>query len=73
MSAADGTVAAVIPLYNEGLVIADLIRRMPAEVAQTFVVDDGSTDDGPALAAEAGATVLSLGGRRGVGRFEKRV
>jgi dolichol-phosphate mannosyltransferase len=67
VNAADGTVAAVIPLYNEGPVITDLVRRMPAEVAQTFVVDDGSSDDGPAHAAAAGATVVRLGGRRGVG------
>ena len=34
MSAADGTVAAVIPLYNEGPLIADLVRgsRVPSEV-----------------------------------------
>ncbi len=56
-----------MPLYNEGAVIADLVRRMPSEIAETFVSDDGSTDDGPRLAAEAGATVISLGGRRGVG------
>src|SRR5256885_313376 len=40
---------------------------MPAEVAQTFVVDDGSTDAGPAQAALPGATVVRLGARRGVG------
>lgn len=67
MSAGLGTIAAVLPLYNEGSVVADLVRRMPSEIAQVFVVDDGSTDDGPALAAAAGATVIHLGGRRGVG------
>ena len=67
MRATDGTVAAVLPLYNEGSVIADLVRRMPPAIAETIVVDDGSTDDGPALAATAGATVVELGGRHGVG------
>ena len=67
MPAADGSVAAVLPLYNEGSVIADLVRRMPPEIAETIVVDDGSTDDGPALAAKAGATVVDLGERGGVG------
>ena len=67
MTEANGSVAAVLPLYNEGTVIADLVRRMPAEIAQTIVVDDGSTDNGPALAEAAGATVIHLGGRHGVG------
>ena len=54
------TVAAILPLYNEGSVAADLVRRMPPEIAETFACDDGSTDDGPALAESAGATVLRL-------------
>lgn len=60
-------IAAVLPLFNEGPAAADLVRRMPAQVARTFVVDDGSTDDGAALAAAAGATVIALGRNRGVG------
>lgn len=67
MNGAEGSVAAVLPLYNEGSVIADLVRRMPREIAETIVVDDGSTDDGPDHAAAAGATLVRLGGRRGVG------
>ncbi len=58
MSAA--TVAAILPLFNEGAPIADLVRRVPPEIAETFVCDDGSTDDGPDHAARAGATVLRL-------------
>ena len=57
----------VLPLYNEGAVAADLVRRMPPGVDHVFVVDDGSTDDGPRLAEEAGANVLRHGRRRGVG------
>src|SRR5436190_16683368 len=60
-------VAAVLPLFNEGSAAADLVRRMPGCVSTTFVVDDGSTDQGPALAEAAGATVIRLGRNRGVG------
>ena len=56
----DGTVAAILPLYNEGHVIGDLVRRMPADITTTFVCDDGSDDDGPDHAAAAGAMVLRL-------------
>jgi dolichol-phosphate mannosyltransferase len=60
-------VAVVLPLYNEGPAAADLVRRMPGCVTRTFVVDDGSTDDGPDLAETAGASVVRLGRNRGVG------
>lgn len=60
-------VAAVLPLFNEGPAAAELVRRMPAAVAVTFVVDDGSTDDGPELAERAGASVIRLGRNRGIG------
>ena len=60
-------VAVVLPLYNEGSAAADLVRRMPAMVATTFVVDDGSDDDGPDLAEHAGAHVIRLGRNRGIG------
>ena len=60
-------VGAVLPLFNEGPAAAELVRRMPSAVFATYVVDDGSTDDGPALAEAAGATVIRLGRNRGVG------
>lgn len=60
-------VAAILPLFNEGGAAADLVRRMPASVAMTFVVDDGSTDGGPDLAERAGGTVVRLGRNRGIG------
>lgn len=60
-------VAAVLPLFNEGPAAADLVRRMPDDVARTFVVDDGSTDDGAELAERAGARVIRLGRNRGIG------
>ncbi|HTJ60228.1 MAG TPA: glycosyltransferase family 2 protein, partial [Candidatus Saccharimonadales bacterium] len=60
-------VAAVLPLFNEGAAAADLVRRMPGCIAKTYVIDDGSADDGPALAEAAGGTVIRLGRNRGVG------
>lgn len=36
--------AAVIPVYNERLTIADIVRRTSRYVDQIIVVDDGSTD-----------------------------
>lgn len=60
-------VAAILPLFNEGPAAADLVRRMPAAVSATFVVDDGSTDGGAELAEAAGGTVIRLGRNRGVG------
>jgi dolichol-phosphate mannosyltransferase len=65
--AESGTVAAILPLYNERHAIADLVRRMPPQIAQTIVVDDGSDDGGPDLARSAGARVITHGRRRGVG------
>jgi len=60
-------VAAILPLYNEGSAAADLVRRMPPQVSATYVVDDGSTDDGPSLAEHAGGRVIRLGANRGIG------
>ncbi len=60
-------VAAVLPLFNEGPAAAALVRRMPACVAMTFVVDDGSTDDGAELAEAEGGRVIRLGTNQGIG------
>lgn len=60
-------VAVILPLFNEGSAAADLVRRMPADVSATYVVDDGSTDDGPAEAERAGGRVIHLGSNRGIG------
>jgi dolichol-phosphate mannosyltransferase len=62
-----GRVAVVIPLYDEGGAAAELVRRMPRAVARTFVIDDGSTDGGDALAERAGATVIRHERNRGIG------
>ena len=60
-------VAVVLPLFNEGGAAADLVRRMPSVVGDTFVVDDGSDDGGPAQAGAAGGRVISLGTNHGIG------
>jgi glycosyltransferase involved in cell wall biosynthesis len=58
-----------IPAWNEAdsvaAVIADVRERLP--VTDVLVVDDGSTDETAARAAEAGATVASLPFNQGLG------
>src|SRR5882672_2303437 len=58
-----------IPAWNEAAsvaaVIADVRERLPQ--ADVLVVDDGSTDETTAVAAEAGATVASLPFNQGLG------
>jgi glycosyltransferase involved in cell wall biosynthesis len=51
-------VAVVIPALNEEASLPGLLAAIPA-VGQVLVVDNGSTDDTAAVAAAAGATVLS--------------
>jgi len=59
--------AAVIPCFNEaaaiGTVVSDVKRFLPAVI----VVDDGSTDGTAALAAAAGADVVTLKTNSGKG------
>jgi hypothetical protein len=67
--AADVPAIALVPAYNEAERVGDTVlalRKLP-EVAQVLVVDDGSTDDTPARALEAGAHCLALGVNRGKG------
>lgn len=48
----------IIPLYNEGEVITDVIAKVRAAFDQVVCVDDGSTDGSADLAAAAGARVV---------------
>jgi glycosyltransferase involved in cell wall biosynthesis len=59
----------VIPAWNEQACIADVIREVRGELpgVGVLVVDDGSTDNTAAVAAEAGATVARLPYNLGVG------
>jgi glycosyltransferase involved in cell wall biosynthesis len=61
-------VAAVIPTLNEAATIAGVIAELPRDlVRETVVADSGSRDGTAAIAAAAGARVVSLA-ERGYGR-----
>ena len=65
---AEHRLAAVVPAWNEASTIEDVVRGLHAAGACcVFVVDPGSTDGTPALAARAGAVVVHEA-RRGYGR-----
>lgn len=51
-------VALIVPVYNEGAVIADVINHARATFPHIIAVDDGSTDDSATLAHQSGAIVL---------------
>ncbi|GAA0623398.1 hypothetical protein GCM10009547_28080 [Sporichthya brevicatena] len=69
--APDAPVVAVIPVYNEQDVVAEVVGRLPRTVAGRplvcIVVDDGSADASAARAAEAGAVVVPHEVNRGLG------
>lgn len=48
----------VVPLYNEGAVVADVVKNALGTFPRIVCVDDGSSDDSAQRAREAGATVL---------------
>lgn len=54
--------------FNEESKIGSVVERfIPGDVDEILVVDDGSTDDTARVVREAGANVLSLKERKGVG------
>src|ERR1043165_8632588 len=58
----------VAPAWNEGERISRVVKAVPSDVVETTVViDDGSTDDTPDHAENAGASVIRAGKNRGVG------
>lgn len=60
--------AVVIPTLNEAESIAGVVEEIPRDlVREIIIVDGGSNDDTPALAAACGARVVAAGGR-GYGR-----
>ena len=48
----------VVPLFNEGSVIGEVVRQARETFPHVVVVDDGSRDGGADLAAAAGAVVV---------------
>jgi glycosyltransferase involved in cell wall biosynthesis len=57
----------VIAAYNEGRVIAEVVRPLVNEGCTVVVVDDGSRDDTAACARAAGARILRHAINRGQG------
>jgi dolichol-phosphate mannosyltransferase len=60
-------VLALIPCFDEAARVGPVLAALPSGVTAALVVDDGSTDGTGAVARRAGARVLRLEGRRGVG------
>lgn len=48
----------VVPLFNEGEVVGDVIRSLRERYPLVVCVDDGSADDSARIAEEAGAAVV---------------
>lgn len=61
------TVIAAMPAYNEESMIDQTVSEAQPYVDSVLVVDDGSTDETAARAAEAGAEVVSHDYNRGYG------
>ena len=48
----------VVPLFNEGAVVGDVIRDLRTRYPLVVCVDDGSADDSAQIARDAGAAVV---------------
>jgi len=57
----------VVPAHNEAGTVDEVVRRVTDIGYPVLVVDDGSTDDTAAVAADAGATVVTMPVNLGVG------
>jgi glycosyltransferase involved in cell wall biosynthesis len=69
MALEDCRFLAVVPAYNEGGSVAEVVRALHEDAPRfdVVVVDDGSTDDTARRAAAAGAAVVSLPFNLGIG------
>ena len=61
-------ICALIPAYNEGEYIYDVITRCRAHIADILVYDDGSTDNTAQEARRAGAEVVGRESNKGKGQ-----
>lgn len=63
-----GSISVLIPTLNEEVELPETLRRVAAvpEVCEVLVVDGGSRDRTVALARQAGARVIEVGGGRGL-------
>lgn len=57
----------VVPMFNEAPMIAAVLAELRLEFSHVVCVDDGSTDGCAAIAAQAGATVVSHASNLGAG------
>ena len=51
-------IALIIPARNEELSLPGVLNNVPSEISRVVVVDNGSTDSTPRVAAAWGATVV---------------
>lgn len=58
---------ALVPAFNEGAAVGEVVAQVRDKGLPVLVIDDGSTDDTAGRAREAGATVLSLTSNQGKG------
>jgi uncharacterized membrane protein YbhN (UPF0104 family) len=74
--APDAPVVAVLPAHNEETSVGEVVARLPGRVGGhpllTLVVDDGSGDRTADRAAAAGARVVRMGRRAGLGAALRR-
>jgi glycosyltransferase involved in cell wall biosynthesis len=66
------SVVVTIPALNEAATVGQVVKAIPRDIpgvkdVSVVVVNDGSTDDTAAVAAEAGAKVVSFSHNRGLG------
>ena len=72
---ANHSIAAIIPLYNGAPYIEEAIRSVLAQTVQPdeiVVVDDGSTDEGPAIVRRLGAARVTLVRQENAGQSAAR-